>query len=228
MKKIIFTIFSILVIGLFSFSARAQMAEGAMMNDDHTAREEAEGRAVWEKFQAKEISCATLTDDNFAVLGEYFMGTMMGDAHSAMNAMMMRMHGEEGEEQIHIVLGKRLSGCDTAAVVSGVGGGWMPMMNMMTGGWSSSVGGNQSNNPMMWNTSTWMGWGFGLGALGLLFMALWWALIIAALVALTKWLLNQFRGGGVFQKSALDILKERYAEGEISKQEFEEKKKEIA
>lgn len=139
---------------------------------EHTLREEKEGRELWEKLQAKQVSCAELNDENFGVLGEYFMGQMMGDSHAAMNAMMMQMHGKEGEEQIHIVMGKRLSGCDTSAVVTEISGGWMPMMNMMIGGGSFGSAQdrslppvfNQFMNPMM---------GFGtFGFFGGLFMIL--------------------------------------------------------
>src|SRR3989344_144759 len=48
---------------------------------DHTAREEAEGKEVWQKMERKEVGCKNLTDEQFAVLGEYFMGEMTGDAH---------------------------------------------------------------------------------------------------------------------------------------------------
>ena len=63
----------------------------------HTAREEAEGKAVWEKLQAKKTTCADLSNENFGSLGEYFMGQMMGNSHEAMNNMMIRMMGEQGE-----------------------------------------------------------------------------------------------------------------------------------
>src|SRR3989344_911387 len=69
---------------------------------DHTAREEQEGKELWNKLQAKETVCADLNDEQYGVLGEYFMGTMAGDSHAAMNAMMIQAHGEDGEEQIHI------------------------------------------------------------------------------------------------------------------------------
>lgn len=190
MKKIIFLTIFMFVLGLaflnFSF-AQGMMNNGTTGTeeaDDHTAREEAEGKEVWGKLQAKEISCGIMTDDNFGVIGEYFMGLMLGDAHAAMNAMMMQMHGEEGEEQIHIVLGKRLSGCDTSAAVSGVGGGWMPMMNIMTGGWSSPFGLNQSNNSMM----NGFGQGFMGGGGSFFFAATWlvW-LVVGILAAIWLW-----------------------------------------
>ena len=187
---------------------------------EHTLREEQEGKELWEKFGDKDISCTDLDDEQFGVLGEYFMGQMMGDSHAAMNAMMIQAHGEDGEEQIHVVMGKRLSGCDTSATVSGTSGGWIPMMNMMTGGWSTSSGLNTTNSMM--------NFGYGFGFFGWIFMILWWALVIAAIVALIKWLTGQSstRGNGA-HKSALDILKERYAKGEIDKKEFEERKKNL-
>src|SRR3989339_1509171 len=227
MKKIIFTILASVIVGSFAGVANAQMMGGFSKSTadweevvEHTAREEQEGNEVWDRLQAKEIACTDLDDEQFGVLGEYFMGQMMGDSHAAMNAMMIQVHGEDGEEQIHIVMGKRLSGCDTSVTVSGISGGWIPMMNMMTGGWSTSSGLNTTNSMM--------NFGYGFGFFGWIFMILWWALVLVAIVALIKWLTGQSstRGHGAHE-SALDILKERYARGEIDKKEFEERKKDL-
>src|SRR3989344_220325 len=150
MKKLIFIILAAIAIGSFASKANAQMPAlsgvagmGARLPDgqgfsnttvdwnevvEHTLREEQEGKEVWNKLQTNELACENLSDEQFGVLGEYFMGQMAGDSHAAMNAMMIQTHGEEGEEQIHIVMGKRLSGCDTSAAFPAGSGGWMPMM----------------------------------------------------------------------------------------------------
>ena len=227
MKKLIFTIFAIVIIGSFATSANAQMMGGFSNSSvdweevvEHTVREEQEGKELWNKLQAKEVVCADINDEQYGVLGEYFMGQMAGDSHAAMNAMMIQAHGEDGEEQIHIVMGKRLSGCDTSAVFPAISGGWMPMMNIMWGGWTSPFSNNSTNNMM--------NFGFGpFGGFGWIFMILWWVLIISGIVALIKWLTSQSRSGDNRGKSALDVLKERYAKGEIDKKEFEEKKRDL-
>lgn len=222
------------MIGLFSGDANAQMM-GGFSNTvvdwdeiaEHTVREEQEGKELWNKLQTKEVKCSDWNDEQFEALGEYFMGQMTGAAHAAMNAMMIQAHGEEGEEQIHIVMGKRLSGCDTAAAFPAISGGWMPMINMMWGGWSFDST-RDGSSPLGYNSiNNMMNFGFGpFGGLGWIFMILWWVLIIAGIVAIIKWLTAQSRGAGN-HKSALEILKERYAKGEIDKEGFEVRKKDL-
>ena len=107
----------------------------SVTSDDHTAREEAEGKEVWEKLQAKQLACNDLTDKHYGSLGEYYMGQMMGNSHAAMNKMMENMMGKEGEEQMHIVVGKRLSGCQSDAQIPQSGVGFMPMMGFGILGW---------------------------------------------------------------------------------------------
>ena len=81
--------------------------------------------------------------------------------------------------------------------------------------------------PMMYGWG-WNGMGFWGGLVGLLFMVLFWGLLIAGVVLLVRWLTGKSRSADVKQEdSALKILKKRYARGEIGKEEFEEKKKDL-
>lgn len=67
------------------------------------------------------------------------------------------------------------------------------------------------------------GWGMGFGGL---FMIIFWILIILGIVYLVR-LLAGSAVKGESTETALHILRKRYAKGEISKDEFEEKKKDI-
>ena len=76
--------------------------------------------------------------------------------------------------------------------------------------------------------SNWLcgGAGFMQGPLGMIVMIIFWAMVIGVVVKLFQALF-----ASKAQKSnagAIDILKERYARGEISKTEFIEMKKDIA
>lgn len=68
--------------------------------------------------------------------------------------------------------------------------------------------------------------GMGFGGFGML---LFWGLLIVVVVLLLRWLsgTTQGRASRPPGQSAKDVLAQRYARGEIDKQEFEEKRRDL-
>lgn len=82
-----------------------------------------------------------------------------------------------------------------------------------------------------WRDYEWHGpgmMGYGYGYFGVIFMLLLWVLVIAGIVLLIRWLIVSSRREVRREDTAIEILKKRYARGEIGKEEFEAKKKDIA
>ena len=65
-------------------------------------------------------------------------------------------------------------------------------------------------------------WGMGLGPI---YMVLFWAVIIAGVVALVRW--QAGAQPGPRDGTALEIVRERYARGEIDREEYEQKVRDL-
>jgi len=88
-----------------------------------------------------------------------------------------------------------------------------------------------------WMIGDWQGY-YGYGMMGGSFGGMWiimpilmvvfWGLVIWGLIALFRSTSRSGDSGSLPQESALELLKKRYARGEISKEEFEEKKKDLS
>lgn len=64
-------------------------------------------------------------------------------------------------------------------------------------------------------------WGWGMGGFGML---LYWVLLALFFALLVKYASGS---GTEKDKSALDIIKKRYARGEMNREEFEQKKRDL-
>ena len=72
----------------------------------------------------------------------------------------------------------------------------------------------------------WDGWGggygYGMAWFGLLHL-LWWLVLIAGAAALVRWIFGAGHAARRGDDRATAILRERYARGEIDKQEFDDR-----
>lgn len=205
-----------------------------------TQAKEREGAAVWQRFLAQEISCDEATQEQFGVLGEYFMGEMVGEDHAAMNAMLMQMHGVKGEEEIHTTLGKRLSGCDPSAVFATGYGGWLPSISAMNGAGMMNVSDqclgcthcSQSINSTLprWDRDGSVMHGVARHRFYEMILSLGSFIFLGGIIYILWQMQSQKKAPGLDDRalhSPLEILRERYARGEIEKEEFEQKRKDI-
>ncbi len=85
--------------------------------------------------------------------------------------------------------------------------------------WADGVHEGAGNYGHMWHD----GWGWMIG--GPFIMILFVAAVVVLAVLAVRWLAGPGTTQGSKGKNALDILKERFARGEIDKAEFEERHK---
>jgi putative membrane protein len=82
-----------------------------------------------------------------------------------------------------------------------------------------------------WSMGPGMMGAWGIGWFGGIFMIVFWILVIVGVIFLIKWLVQSTKADSSAIHSgsskAFEILRERYARGEIDKKEFEEKKKDL-
>lgn len=81
--------------------------------------------------------------------------------------------------------------------------------------------------PYEWEWEHSMGWMWGAWGLGMgLIMFLFWGAVILGIVLGIRWLIGQ--GKASPSDTALAILRQRYARGEIDKEEFQAKKRDLS
>lgn len=79
-----------------------------------------------------------------------------------------------------------------------------------------------------------LGYGFGFPFIGALFIGCIWLLLIAGVIGLIAWLLRGGGGAPVLTttlappgETSLDILKMRYAKGEITKDQYDQMRRDL-
>ncbi|MDA8065740.1 MAG: SHOCT domain-containing protein [Thermaerobacter sp.] len=69
--------------------------------------------------------------------------------------------------------------------------------------------------------------GYGLGIAGGILMLVFWVLVVVGLVLLVRYLWAATPHAAGTKGTALELLKERYARGEIGKEEFDQKRRDL-
>jgi putative membrane protein len=158
------------------------------------------------------------------IRGRDIMSQMMGANYNSSNDFMEEIMGSKGTQSMYEMMGKITASGLTVSDTQ-------PLGSFITACQAQSTG-NYRTEGMMggWNWDGTAQTGMGVGGLFLVFggiiMIVFWVIIILAAIALIRWLINFLKGSGTSSK-AIEILKEKYAKGEITKKEFEAKKKDL-
>ena len=231
MKMKAYTVFSItgliIVTLLIGGTAFANSGHGREIEDILAEIREDQGIGLGESIDPNRVS-----DEHLEELGEALMDTMHPNEreHELMDQM-MGGEGSESLEYMHRMIGYRYLSGDFRTGVD-------PLMGPGAGG---SGFGMMGNMPMM-------GWGMhdrrgsgGFGSFSGAMMGGFWPfliwrivmwIVVLGVIGVIVWLIvrtqkQQGSRGGLQGESPLDIVKRRYARGEITREEFENLKRDL-
>ncbi len=197
------------------------------------ASEQKQGASALRGFDRGGKHCSSLTRSDLDHIGEYLMGRMVGSssAHDAMDDLMERMMGTEATEQMHVALGQRSTGCGSGeaprsfqsmmGAVGMMGLGPLSGKASRSSGIGSMMGGNGRGFGGMMGRSYGSGGDDDTDGVEIAILVMLGVLIALAITALWLWRQQRRRGSG----SALDILNERFAHGELDAEDYERRRR---
>ena len=191
---------AILILAIFLLGIVAVLAQ-----ESHDSEIE-EGKGLGES----RTSCDKLSNEQLEAIGDYYMEQMHpGEAHEIMDSM-MGGEGSESLKQVHINMAKRIYCNENVYIGYGMmgSGGMMGMMGMMGSGIMGSY-------PASYDYSNHGYW------------SIFRILLFASAIFLIAWVIHRFVIKSAASETPLNILKKRFAKGEITKKEFDSIKKEL-
>ena len=151
--------------------------------------------------------CKGLSNSQLEILGEYYMEQMHpGESHELVHKMMGLQEGSEAEEQFHINMAKTIYCGESGGMIGSRG--MIGMMNMMGGGMMGSY-------PTSYDYSNYGYWN------------IFRILLFAAVIFFIVWIIHRFGIKKTASETPLNILRKRFAKGEITKKELEDMKNEM-
>ena len=198
------------------FAAPATKEQDKALSLDQALQEILNAQGVSD---VKSIDCSKVTEKQLEDLGVAFMD-VMHPGSSGQEFMDRMMGGEKSPASASMkrLMGARYLGCYKGEMPFG---GMMGPMYQGRGYGDDYYDRRWPHMPMMYGHGP---WGM-MGPYGGIFMWILFLVILALVVYLVvRWARPQGAGTG---ETPLDILKKRYANGEITKDEFEQKKKDL-
>ncbi len=177
-----------------------------------------DGMAIYQKFIMGQMKCADLNDADFFAVGDYVLKQVPEAQRSVLNVYIDQYKGTMNDKDFSTLMGKYFTAC---AVPGTAGTGLLNTSSGDTGKTKLPYG--------------YGGYGWGMmSGFGIFFWFIKLIIGIIILIVVIKIVMLLVRGKkgmagmmGMTKESPTDILKERYVKGEITKEEYEEKRKEI-
>jgi len=199
----------LLVLGMLMFVLALTLATPLT-----SSAQTSEGQAIYTKFIMGQAKCADLKDSDFLAVGNYVLNQVPESQRSVLNVYINQYKGTLSDKDYATMMGKIFTACEIPTAVGNVSADGINKGAFNYGGYGYL--GMFSGLGMIWGIIK-----FVIGLIILIFIIKFVMRLLGGKKEVEKLMkMNK-------SESAEDILKERYAKGEIKKEEYEEKKKEI-